>query len=270
MIFGARAGQTREACDGLSGPDRARADQLLATTYIHDCCDQTLALCLQEESPCRLATRMAQNICTRIAGGQDDGQIQLALTLRARTMLPGYEEATFELAGVPRIGDADAPVTVVEFADARGHHCARLTPPLVAAIVDGPLAGQVQLYLKVFPLRSNPHAKEAGLAFLAACELDCFWDFALYSYAHFEEFKVEELPAWAEAVGLDRERFELLVADEALTQRLVAGKKEGLENGVKSTPSFFIDGRLYQGEMEIEELVDVLEEVAERSRGLTR
>ncbi len=270
LIFSAGEGRAQTTCDSLSEPDRARADELLASTYIHDCCDETLDACLQQVPPCRLAIRMADNICNRVAAGQDDEQIQLALTLRARTMLPGYEPATFELDGVPRVGDPDAPVTVVEFADARGHHCARLTPPMVEAVTDGPLAGKVQLYLKVFPLRSNPHAKEAGLAFLAACELGGFWDFVLHAYAHFDDFTVEDQPAWAAAMGLDPERFEALVADAELTQRLVASKKEGLEHGVKSTPSFFIDGRLYIGELEVEELVDVLEEVADRAAGLDR
>ncbi|MFH1435292.1 MAG: hypothetical protein ABIJ56_06215 [Pseudomonadota bacterium] len=43
---------------------------------------------------------------------------------------------------------------------------------------------------------------------------------------------------------------------------------EGLENGVESTPAYFIDGRFYQGEVEFEELVDVIEEMVDRSSGL--
>lgn len=256
-------------CDKLDGKARERADDLLADLYIHDCCDQVLADCLRAEPVCSLATRLAANVCRRIAQRQDDEQIRRALAGRARTMLPGYEPAIFDLDGVPMAGELGAPIEVVEFADARGTHCARVTPGLHQAVVDGPLKGKVRLYLVLFPLRSNPHAKEAGLAALAAHDLGGFWEYLLHAYAHFESFSVEDLPHWAEDIGLDRAHLEELYADPALTERLKAGKLAGLEHGVKGTPTFFIEGRRYEGELEVEELIDVLEEVHERQLGLS-
>lgn len=41
-------------------------------------------------------------------------------------------------------------------------------------------------------------------------------------------------------------------------------KKEGLRNEVNETPTFFINDRKYVGDLELEELVDVLEEEYER------
>jgi len=132
---------------------------------------------------------------------------------------------------------------------------------------DGPLTGKVKLHLVVFPLRSNPHSKEAGLAFLAARELGAQWAFVRLSYAHFDRFDLDTQAAWAETVGLDAAEFTAALADPALAEALVAGKRAGLDAGVEGTPTFFIDGRRYVGEMEVEELVDVLEEVHERGEG---
>ena len=251
-------------CDALEGEAREQADQILADVYIHDCCDQVLAECLRAEPVCDLAVRLAANVCRRVAQGQDEERIRRALAGRARTMLPGYDPAVFDLEGVPVAGEPDAPITVVEYADARGAHCARVTPGVIEAVTEGPLKGKVRLYVVPFPLRSNPHAKEAGLALLAADELGDFWGYLRHAYANFEPFAVEDLPRWAEEVGLERPRFEELAADPALKERLVAGKMAGLEHGVNATPTFFIDGRKYEGELEVDELVDVLEEVHER------
>jgi protein-disulfide isomerase len=263
---------TRTSCDELNAADRARADELLTATYIHACCDETLSSCLAEDERCLLAIRLAENICRRVAAGQDDERIELALSLRARMMQAEQieKQAAIDLDGLPVAGDESAPLEVVLFAGPRGHNCARMTPEIHRAVSEGRLKGKAKLYLKPFPLRSNEHSKEAGVSFLAAQDLGALWPFVLYSYAHFDEFSVAALPDWAEAVGLDRQQLEQLLDDPALVQRLVASKKEGLDNGVESTPSFFIDGRYYEAELEIDELVDVLEELHDRSEGLER
>lgn len=179
------------------------------------------------------------------------------------------ERASFDLTGVPAAGAADAPVEVVQFSGPRGIHCAKTTVPLYEEITNGSLKGKVRLYLKPFPLRSNPHSKEAGVAFMAARELGLFWEYVIHAYTNFENFSVEIQPKWAEAVGLDRGAFEKLLEDPRLVERLIEGKKEGLINGVDSTPTIFINGHLYTGELEIEELRDTLEEIFDEARGLT-
>jgi len=254
-------------CASLSAAQALRAEEILSSVYVHDCCDQVLAQCLEAEPVCLLADRLAANVCRRVADGQDEEQIRRALALRARTFLPGYPLATFDLVGLPVAGHPDAPVTVVEFADARGVHCARMTPALLDLVEAGPLAGKVRLVVVLFPLRSNPDAKEAGLAVLAAAEMGDPWVYLRDVFANFEVFDVAARADRAEALGLDRARFEELLADPALTERLVAGKRAGLDAGVQGTPTFFIDGRRYEGEMEVDELMDVLEEAHERAEG---
>lgn len=260
---------TRTPCDSLQGPQKERAENLLTTLYIYDCCDEKLALCLQYENRCLLAVRLAENICRRVARGQDDDSIKLALTLRARTMQSKYmnEAVDIDLSGVPMVGDPDAPISVVGYTAPRGIQCARLTPLIHDAIVNGRLKGKARLSIKPFPRKINPHSKEAGLAFLAAQELGGFWEFVLYSYAYFDSFTTSLQPQWAEAVGLDREKFEKLIEDSEILQRLAKGKMEGLENGVESTPAYFINGNLYKGEVEFEEIVDVIEEMYDQSQG---
>ncbi|MBW2276410.1 MAG: thioredoxin domain-containing protein, partial [Deltaproteobacteria bacterium] len=262
---------TKTACDELPPVLNKRARNLFDKTYIHDCCDEPLLGCLAQEQRCRLAVRLAENVCRRLAAGQDDKRIELFLSLRARMAQSEKigDPAAFDLEGIPAAGDADAPIAVVLFAGPRGVNCAQLTPKIHEAVTSGPLKGKAKLFLKPFPLRSNPGSKEAGVAFLAAQDLGKLWEFVLHAYERFGQFDLASQPDWAEAVGLDRQQFEQLVADPDLTQRLVESKMAGLELGVESTPTFFVDGRLYRGELEIEELVDTLQELYDRAQGLT-
>jgi protein-disulfide isomerase len=261
---------TRTACDTLARTDLARATNLLHSLYIHDCCDEPLASCLGREPRCQLAVRLAENVCRRVAAGQDDERIREALAARARMAAAAQagQRATIDLGGWPAAGDAAAPVEVVIYADPRGPHCAKVLLPLHAAVTAGALAGKARLYLKPFPLRSNPYSKETGLAFLAALDLGGLWEFALYDYVHFDSFAVEAIPEWAEAAGLDRARFEQRVADPTLVDRLVACKQEGVANGVISTPWLIVDGTSYEGELEIDEIVDTILETHDRRQGL--
>ena len=55
-----------------------------------------------------------------------------------------------------------------------------------------------------------------------------------------------------------------LSRDPGVRSQLVASKKEGLKVGVEATPTLFIDGFRYHGELDIAELTDVLEESYEQ------
>lgn len=63
---------------------------------------------------------------------------------------------------------------------------------------------------------------------------------------------------------MDKERFSQLLRDSSVRRELVASKKEGVRNRVNATPTLFINGRKYSGDLDYEMLVDVLEEEAER------
>jgi protein-disulfide isomerase len=255
------------ACATLSTAEAVRASALMSSIYIHDCCDLALSSCLDQKPRCTLADRMAENVCHRVATGQADDAIRQAIRQRAWTMLPAATSAVFNLEGAPKAGDPSAPVRLVVYASPRGQHCARMVPGIYQAVTTGPLRGKVELAIRLFPLRSNAFDKEAGLALLASRAFGKFWDLALQTYAHFDDFTVDGQLSWAAALGVDPTALSRGAADPAVLDELGASKKEGLANGVESTPTFFIDGRLYRGELDNAELIDVLEEVWERSTG---
>ena len=183
-------------------------------------------------------------------------------------MLPGGEVAEIDLVGVPSVGRAEAPVTVVVYACGRCPFCSRLVPQLYHAVDQGELVGTARVFFKTFPGRGHAYSREVGMAFMAAADQGLFWEYVLLSYEHFDAFCVDRLGEWAEAVGMDKATFEGLSTDPTIREALVANKKEGIRNGVDETPAVFINGRRYLADVSFAELVDVVGEEHDALRGL--
>jgi protein-disulfide isomerase len=254
-------------CDALTGARREAAERLLASEHPYECCDDTIARCLEARPTCALAVRLADGICRRVAAGQDEARIRRSLSRRARSMVGGGELAVIDLTGAPAVGTADAPVTLVVYACARCPYCSKLVPELHRAVTGGVLAGDVRMVFRTFPIRGHEGSTEGGLAFTAAAALGHFWAFVLHSYARFDSFSVDKQAAWAAEVGLDPAVFTAVMADPATRDALVASKKEGLANGVEETPTLFVNGRRWVGDLETAEVLDALAEEAARVRG---
>jgi hypothetical protein len=249
-------------CEKLAGDDAIRAAELLAALHPYDCCMDTIATCLTQEPQCTLAVRLADNICARVALGQDNERIVWAFAGRALSMVS--TRRSIDLHGMPEAGNADSPVVVVEFACGRYPYCATITPLLHDSVVNGRLKDKAALHFTVFPLRGHPGSKEAGMAFLAATALGHFWPYALHHYDHYQQFTPELRAHWVEEIGFDRTRFVELLDDSGLLHRLIETKKRGILLNVDASPTFFINGRKFVGELSLDELVDAIEEEADR------
>jgi protein-disulfide isomerase len=267
-LLAASAYAQTPACEEVPDERKAFAAELLASQRPYDCCDDTIADCLEQTPTCALAFRLSENICRRVAGGQSRDRIVDALSRRAQSVSAGRRKAKINLVGLSVAGDVRAPITLVEYACPRCPYCATITPKIYDAVVRGPLEGKVKLYFKTFPLRGHRGAKESGLAFVAAQRLGHFWEFVLYFYQHYQLFSPLGLAGWAEAVGMDGRAFLQAMADSESRRSLVEIKKEGIVNNIEATPTFFINDRKYLAELTPEEVIDVLEEEFDRIKGI--
>lgn len=254
------------ACENLTAAKRALAQKLLESEHPYDCCDDTIARCLEARPTCALAVRLANDVCRRVAAGEDESRVRRALNRRARSMVGGGRTATVDIAAAPVAGDDDAPVTLVVYACARCPYCSKIVPALHAEL-SGRLKGLARLVFRTFPIRGHEDSTEAGLAFTAAHRMGRFWDFALLAYDRFADFSPEKQRDWAKDAGLDPDVFARLMTDPATRNELVSSKKEGIVNGVEETPTLFINGRHWVGDLTRDAIVDAVEEEAERVRG---
>jgi protein-disulfide isomerase len=257
------AGAQTPRCDSLGEKERAVAQAALASLHPYDCCDDTIDQCLKTRPDCRLVVRLADFVCRKAQEGKEGFEIGRALARRALSMVRPGKTHAIDLSAAPAAGAANAPVKLVAYLCVRCPYCARLIPRLYREVTTGRLANKVAFHVRLFPIKSHPGSLEANLAASVAGRLGRFWEFLLHAYAKFDHFDVETLPAWAEAVGLERSAFGHAMADPKERALLVASKKEGLRNGVDATPTLYLNGRKYLGDLDLETVVDVLAEEAE-------
>lgn len=254
-----------ETCKELSASNLERAQGVMKQVYPHDCCDDTLFACMQAASPARLVWRLASAVCSRVALGEEDKAIVREMEKRSASMTG--TKATIETAGLVWAGDAAAPVQVVVYACARCPFCSKSVPELYEAVTKGALKGKARLAYKAFPVKGHEYSKEGGLAFEAARAMGSLWPYLLHAYGAFDRFSLPQLSVWAKEVGLDVGRFESLMQAAETREALVESKREGMRNQVESTPTYFINGRLYKADLKTWALVGAIQEEYDRITG---
>lgn len=103
---------------------------------------------------------------------------------------------------------------------------------------------EVKLVMKNFPLPMHNFARKAAIAASAAAKQGKFWEFheRLYSnQSSLNETKIQEI---AKELNLDIEKFNQDLKDQTIESLIDRDIKDGQEEGVRGTPTIFINGKL--------------------------
>jgi protein-disulfide isomerase len=136
-------------------------------------------------------------------------------------------------------GDANAPLTILEFADFECPSCRRAYESVLVGTLKKTNARFLFRHLPLTDL--HPTALPAALAAEAAARQGKFWP--MYE-ALFDPKAPELSPAYIEAsarkIGLDLPRFRKDWADPALKNLVLGDRKAAADNGIETTPTFVV------------------------------
>ncbi len=176
----------------------------------------------------------------------------------AATSAPQYVRYKIPTDGFPSIGPANAPITLVEFADFQCPFCRQWEQqtyqPLLAAY-----PGKIRFVYRDFPLTSiHPNAMPAAEAAQCANEQGQFWPF------HDKLFGGETLSAdvynqYAQQLNLDMTKFAQCISTHKFAQQIQADSDFATNLGVNSTPTFFINGLALVGAQPLEAFKSVID-----------
>ena len=163
------------------------------------------------------------------------------------------------------LGPADAKCTIVEYASMTCSHCARFHaetwPELRKRYID---TGKVRFTLREFPL--DPLATAAFM--LARCEGDKMYYpvtdllFDQQKNWAYTQKPVDNLEQLLKQAGYTKEKFEACLKNEKIYAGINAVKQRGLDVfKVDSTPTFFINGARYSGEMTLDAMEKVIKPI---------
>jgi protein-disulfide isomerase len=141
------------------------------------------------------------------------------------------------------IGPVDADVTLVEYGDFECPNCKQAAPAVKLMLER--FAGRIRLVWRHFPLEEvHPHALLAAEAAEAAGEQGKFWPMHDVLFANQARLKAKQLRGYAEHLELDLGQYSAEVEDHVYLQRVREHIDSGRRSGVRSTPTFFVNGTL--------------------------
>lgn len=163
------------------------------------------------------------------------------------------------------LGEAGAPVTVMEFSDFGCPFCAMFArgtyPELHREFVE---TGRIRWVYVPFVVGTFPNGGEAARAAECAAEQRRFWEMKDRIYAGQREWRTGSRPAsifaaYAREIGLDSRMFETCYRENRGRERTIANNNAAAILGVRATPTFVIGGRIIEGALPIARFRQILE-----------
>lgn len=161
-------------------------------------------------------------------------------------------------------GNADAPLTLLEYGDYECPYCGRAFP--IVRKLQRELGDRLRFVFRHFPLNTvHPHAGVAAQAAECAGAQGKFWEMHDLLYEHQQDLADADLVQYAIKIGLEVYRFEADLSSERFAARVKEDFRSGVRSGVNGTPTFFINGIRYAGAPEFGAMLEALEQGTQES-----
>ncbi|MEM9329871.1 MAG: DsbA family protein [Pseudomonadota bacterium] len=159
-------------------------------------------------------------------------------------------------------GDPEAPVTIIKYASMTCPHCrawhVNAYPTIKEKYID---TGVAKFYMREFPF--DPAAAAAFMLAECAGEEKYFSmiDILYQKQSTWSRGKVvDELFKIAKLAGFTQESFNACLKNQELLDNVLAIQKKAAEDyGVNATPTFFINGTKYSGNVSAEDMSKVID-----------
>lgn len=159
----------------------------------------------------------------------------------------------------PYLGDAKAPITIVEYSDFLCVYCGRGSQTVTELMRRHP--GKIRVFFKHFP--NKPGSIEPAVMFeaLGKQNRDLAWRFAelaFASQASLADGSGRGVAALVASLGGNYAKLKKEAESKEILARVEADVKEAKAFGVNGTPTFLVNGILVRGAVPIEEFERVL------------
>lgn len=163
-------------------------------------------------------------------------------------------------------GSEEAPVTLVEYGDYECPHCGRAYP--IIKKIQEQLGDNLRFVFRNFPITQvHPHAQIAAEAAEAAGAQNKFWEMHDVLFEHQGALEKTDLSEYGLELRLDMVKFEGEMASHTYNERVREDFKSGIRSGVNGTPTFYINGRRYDGSWDEEVLLaNIIQQIKSTAR----
>ena len=155
------------------------------------------------------------------------------------------------LRGEPTLGEATAPITIVEFSDFECSYCRRfheqVFPQLKSKYID---TGMVRFVHKDLPLPFHPHALPAAAAARCAGEQNRYWGMYAALFDQQNCLSCKGVTAIAAETKLDTASLQACMERKSTSALINANRSEASLHGISATPTFVIGPTQSEGSLD--------------------
>jgi protein-disulfide isomerase len=209
-----------------------------------------VAQCVSESRACKACVPAAKALAKQVQRGRTRPQIEAFY--KARFGADQVKEITLE--DSPGKGSPGAPVVLVEFADFQCPACRAARPIVEEALKKHD--GQARLVFKNFPLSIHQYGEKLARAARAAQNQGKFWEMYAALFDNQERISPPVIDELAKGLGLDMAKFQKDMESEAVADAVSRDRKQGERLDIQSTPTIFINGRIFTGTQDFPEELD--------------
>lgn len=153
-----------------------------------------------------------------------------------------FEPVDLTVGVSPFLGEATAPVTLVEYSDYQCPFCQRhfstVMPELIKAYVD---TGKLKYVMREMPIASiHPQATKASQAALCAGEQGKYWQMHDLIFGNQRQIAPQDLKAHGQSLGLDASVFNACLDGDKYAEQIGSDGAEARKLGIRGTPSFML------------------------------
>ena len=145
-------------------------------------------------------------------------------------------------------GEADAPVTIVEFSDYECPFCARFYTGAYEQIKTEYIdTGKVKFVYRDFPLNFHPNAQKAAEAAECAGEQGMYYEMHDLLFELGVSGGVDSYKEYAQDIDLNTAEFNECLDSGEMADEVKEDMVDGQNAGVQGTPAFFVNGEMISG-----------------------
>jgi protein-disulfide isomerase len=238
--------------NGLTGAKKQMALRVMQTEGCTCGCDMKIAECRVKDPSCGVSNKLSAKTVKLAGEGKDSATIKTEL----ERMSVFDDPVKISIAGDPVKGSDKAKLTIVEFSDFQCPYCSKVVADVKEVTKQFP--NDIKFVFKQFPLDSHSEAEMGAEAALAAQAQGKFWEMHDLLYAGFPNLDRKIVEGYAKQLKLDMTRFDAEMTSHKYQARVMAEEKEGEDAGVAGTPTFFFNGKKYNGNFDVATVVPLI------------
>jgi len=171
----------------------------------------------------------------------------------------------------PTLGNANAPVTIVEFSDFQCSFCRKFWADTLPKLKDTYIRqGKARFIYRHFAILGK-FSEQAAMAAECAGEQGKFWEYhdKLFANQGGLAFTQSKLEHHARELGLKAANFKRCLTTEKYREKVEGETAVAASLGARGTPTFFVNGRLMVGAQPLEVFQAIIEEELGKSTSKT-